>query len=162
PPLPTTPAVVHPLAYAGQSADEKIKTVARVLKEQGADATVLNALDSVNWLLNFRGDDAPTTPVSMCFAILTADEKVMLFMEGQKLTAPLKDQLKDIVTLYPYGALDQALRDLAGEGWRFLLDPQTAPAHLFQILAPSKAKIIRGADPCLLPKACKNTTEVQG
>ena len=162
PALPATPAVVHPLTYAGQKADEKIKTIAKTLKSQGADATVLNALDSVNWLLNFRGDDSPTTPVALCFAIVTAQENVMLFIDSGKLTDPLKAQLKDLVTLHPYGALDQVLGDLSSQGLRFLLDPQTAPARLFQILTTAKTKVIRGPDPCLLPKACKNAIEIRG
>jgi len=42
------------------------------------------------------------------------------------------------------------------------LDPATASIALFQTLETAGVEIKRAGDPCLLPKACKNETEVAG
>ena len=42
------------------------------------------------------------------------------------------------------------------------LDPDTAPVRFAQILEAAGAKIVAGDDPCILPKAIKNTAEIAG
>ena len=41
-------------------------------------------------------------------------------------------------------------------------DPATAASWVFDRLTAAGAKIHRAADPCLLPKACKNAAEIDG
>ena len=45
---------------------------------------------------------------------------------------------------------------------RVQADPATAADWVFQRLAAAGAEIVRAADPCLLPKACKNAVELNG
>ena len=51
-----------------------------------------------------------------------------------------------------------------GNGWlnRALGDPGTAASWIFDRLEQAGGHIHRAADPCLLPKACKNPTELDG
>jgi Xaa-Pro aminopeptidase len=58
--------------------------------------------------------------------------------------------------------LGPALDALAAEGGRVQVDPATAASWIFDRLKTAKADIHRAADPCLLPKACKNPVELDG
>ena len=52
PASPMGHAFVHSLAYAGVSHGEKRTAAAKALRNAGADAVLLSASDSVNWLVN--------------------------------------------------------------------------------------------------------------
>src|SRR3546814_15952635 len=54
PPCPAK-LLVHPDRYSGKSSTEKRQEIAGWLKEKRADAAVLPALDSIDWVFNFRG-----------------------------------------------------------------------------------------------------------
>ena len=59
----TAAALVHAAEHAGRSSAEKRAEVADWLKEEGYDAAVVSALDSIAWLLNIRGEDVERTPL---------------------------------------------------------------------------------------------------
>ena len=59
-------------------------------------------------------------------------------------------------------ALEDRLRALKAAPKRIRLDPATASSWFFRKLKGGKARIVRGADPCLVPKARKNAVEVKG
>lgn len=50
-------------AYTGRSVVDKLKTLREAVKEKGADAVVLTALDDIAWLFNIRGNDVEFNPV---------------------------------------------------------------------------------------------------
>src|SRR5205823_4029768 len=58
--------------------------------------------------------------------------------------------------------LGPALEALAKTGARVQVDPATAAAWIFDRLSQAGGNIHRAADPCLLPKACKNQVELDG
>jgi Xaa-Pro aminopeptidase len=55
-----------------------------------------------------------------------------------------------------------ALDRLGKDGAPVLLDPTSAAQWIHDRLASAGARIIRGEDPCALPKACKNPVEITG
>ncbi|PSU44721.1 X-Pro aminopeptidase, partial [Photobacterium aphoticum] len=57
-------------------------------------------------------------------------------------------------------ALEAALLQLGGKA--VLVDPATSNAWASQVLRAANATLIDAADPCLLPKAAKNATEIAG
>jgi Xaa-Pro aminopeptidase len=59
----------------------------------------------------------------------------------------------------PYEAFGPALEALTGT---VFLDPAWSVAAIFEALGRSKARIVEGRDPCILPKAAKNPTELDG
>ncbi len=63
--------IVHPDQFAGKSSAAKRQEMADWLREQGADAAVLAALDSIAWTFNVRGQDVDHTPVALSFAFFT-------------------------------------------------------------------------------------------
>ncbi|HWU56643.1 MAG TPA: aminopeptidase family protein P, partial [Rhizomicrobium sp.] len=50
----------------------------------------------------------------------------------------------------------------AMKGRSVLVDPSTAASAIFDRLARAGARIKQGSDPCQLPKACKNSLEIEG
>jgi len=153
----------HPLHFSGRPAEEKREEIAARLAELGAGATVLTQPDSIAWLLNVRGSDVPRTPLPLSFLILHAKDgtgSIQWFVDERKLTDSTRAQLDPAVTLRPPEALAEALGDLGGTA--VLIDPNSAAAWFFDRLRHAGANIIEGADPCELPKACKNAVELDG
>jgi Xaa-Pro aminopeptidase len=162
PAAPIAPVVPHADRFAGEGAQSKRARLGRTLAEEGAAAAVLTMPESIAWLLNIRGGDVPHTPLPLSFAILRHDGTVTLFIDRRKLVAGLERHLGNGVTVMPPEGLGPALDTLAAEGGRIQVDPATAACWVFDRLEAAGAKIHRAADPCLLPKACKNPIEVDG
>lgn len=157
---PRAPFDIHPLDYAGEKSGEKRARLAATLSERRIDATVLTLPDSIAWLLNIRGRDVPRTPFPLSFAILRSDGTVGLFAPDGKTDAAMTEHLGDGVTISQPEWFEDALRGLAGR--TVLVDPASAAHRIFQVLEAAGATIERDVDPCQLPKACKNETELQG
>jgi Xaa-Pro aminopeptidase len=162
PAAPLAPVVPHPDEFAGESAQSKRERLARGLVEQGVAAAVLTIPESIAWLLNIRGGDVPHTPLPLSFAILRDDASVALFIDPRKLAPGLDRHFGNAVTVLPPEQLGPALDALAAEGTRVQVDPASASAWIFDRLGKAGARIHRAADPCILPKACKNTVEIDG
>jgi Xaa-Pro aminopeptidase len=160
PPAPQGAVTPQPQRYTGRDAAEKRQELAQGLVRDGLDATILTLPESIAWLLNIRGADIKHTPAPLAFAILKADASVDLFIDEAKLDAEVRAHLGDGVTLHGPLAFDTALAALSGQ--RVLADPQTAAAAIFESLERAGALVKKGADPCLLPKACKTAAEIEG
>ncbi len=160
PAAPMAPVEPHPLAFSGVSSADKRDSMAAQLTEQGVAAAVLSKPDSIAWLLNIRGGDVMRTPLPLSFAILRDDASVELFMEPAKSTPGLEQHLGNQVSIAPPAALGAQL-DSLGQA-KVLLDPASAADWLFERLEQAGAEIVKGEDPCALPKAQKNGTELAG
>jgi Xaa-Pro aminopeptidase len=161
PAAPLAPVFPQPDSFAGESAADKRARIGKSLADEGAVAAVLTMPESIAWLLNIRGGDVPHTPLPLSFAILKAAGAVTLFIDRRKLTQGLDRHLGNAVTIEAPDRLGAALDGLAKEG-RVQLDPATASSWVFDRLGKAGAQIHRAADPCLLPKACKNRIELDG
>ncbi len=162
PGAPLAPIVPHADTFAGETAQSKRQRLARGLAEEGVAAAVLTMPESIAWLLNIRGGDVPHTPLPLSFAILRSDASVTLFIDRRKLAPDLERHLGNAVTVQPPEQLGPTLDALAAQGARVQADPATAAAWIFDRLEKAGAKIHRAADPCILPKACKNIAEIAG
>jgi Xaa-Pro aminopeptidase len=166
PPAPLAPVVPHPDSFAGESAESKRRRLGHALAEEGAAAAVLTMPESIAWLLNIRGADVSHTPLPLSFAILRQDGSVTLFIDRRKLMPGLDAHLGNTVTIEPPERLGPALDALAAQvksqGGRVQVDPASAASWIFDRLEQAGARIYRAADPCLLPKACKNPVELDG
>ncbi|HUN42625.1 MAG TPA: aminopeptidase P family protein [Acetobacteraceae bacterium] len=160
PPPPTAPAVPHPLDYAGRSAEEKRADIAKALTEAKQDAAVLTDPASIAWLLNIRGGDVAFTPFALGFALVHADGAADLFMDPVKLPEATRAWLGNAVSVAGRSALAPALGRLGGKKVR--VDPAGSPVWFAQMLREAGAIVVAGPDPCLLPKACKNSVEQAG
>jgi Xaa-Pro aminopeptidase len=156
---PRAPVLPHPQAVAGRSSAEKRGDIAEILRADRLDAAVLSEPSSIAWLLNIRGGDVAYTPLPLSFAILYADARVDLFIDAAKLSDDVAGHLGAEVRVRPPAELLAAVDTLAGK--RVRVDGTTAAAIVDRLTAAG-AKTERGSDPCALPKACKNPTELAG
>jgi len=159
---PMAPIVPHPLEFAGRSSDDKRRELAQHLIADKLDAAVLTAPDSIAWLLNIRGGDVEYSPLPLSFAILHADASVDLFIDRRKSSPELARHLGHQVRHSEPSELGAALADLGRHKMRVLADPTTIASWISDRLTEAGATIQRGADPCQLPKACKNAIELEG
>jgi Xaa-Pro aminopeptidase len=159
---PTAPARPHDLEFAGKASSEKRAEIADTLKKSRVDAAILTLPESIAWLLNIRGGDVPRTPLVLAFAVVRADGTVAMFIDADKVDATLRQHLGDEVTIAAPDALGEAIDELGAAEAKVLADPATAADWVFKRLADAGATIVRGADPCLLPKALKNPAELDG
>jgi Xaa-Pro aminopeptidase len=160
PDQPQAPVVPHSLEFAGEDSASKRARVGEMLTAQGADASVLTAPATIAWLFNVRGGDVIRSPLPLGQAILEADGRATLFLDPAKVTTDLPAWLGNQVSLERPDALPAALDALAGR--RVLVDPAQSSAWYFDRLQRSGATVVRAADPCALPRACKNPVEIEG
>jgi Xaa-Pro aminopeptidase len=160
PPQPVAPVVPHPLEYAGEDSTSKRHRVAEILAARGADAAVITAPASLAWLFNVRGGDVIRSPLPLGQAILNADGSARVFLDPQKITPDLPAWLGNEVRLETPADMPQALAELKGK--RVQVDPSQSSAWYFEALGTAGAEVLRGEDPVMLPKACKNLVEIEG
>jgi Xaa-Pro aminopeptidase len=154
------PAEVHDERFAGRSSQAKREDVAAWLGEEGLDAAVIAALDSIAWLLNIRGSDVARTPVALSFAVAHADGTADLFLAPEKVTPELRTHLGNSVRIAGEAAFVAALEALKGK--RVAVDPDSAVQAIFKVLDEAGAEVVEARDPCVLPKAIKNPVEQDG
>ena len=162
PPTPAAPVVPHDISYAGQPSAKKRAQLAEALRKDGIDAAVITASDSIAWLLNVRGGDVSHTPLPLSLAVLHADAQVDFFLDAAKRSDGLDAHLGNEVAIQTPDSFGPALDKLGQDGKTVLADPAVSASWVFDRLDEAGAKIVRRADPCQLPKACKNETELNG
>ncbi|MBP6877181.1 MAG: aminopeptidase P family protein [Phenylobacterium sp.] len=160
PAQPTAPVVPHALEYAGEESSAKRGRIGQLLAGKNADATVLTAPSSIAWLFNVRGGDVIRSPLPLGQAILNQDGTARLFLDPVKVSPELRAWLGNEVRLETPDDLPAALGELKGK--RVLVDPGQSSAWYFDTLAQAGAEVVRGEDPCALPRACKNPVEIAG
>lgn len=159
---PSAPLHIHSEAWAGVSSAEKRANLAEALMADHLDAVVLADPASVAWLLNIRGGDVAYTPIALCFAIADAHGRVTLFVAPERISPELREHLGEGTAVLPPEDLPKALADLARGGTRVRVDDAHTPVAIVDHLGQHGATVDRGADPCALPKACKNAVELAG
>ncbi|MCC7275196.1 MAG: aminopeptidase P family protein [Alphaproteobacteria bacterium] len=159
---PVTPAIPHPLVFAGVPAADKRVRIGDAVAAAGADAAVLSAPDSIAWLLNVRGADVPCTPFVLSFAVVHRDARVDWFVDARKLSPDMAAHLGNGVAVRPPDSFGAELDAVVRGGARVMADPASAPAWVFDRIAAAGGTAVRHDDPCQLPKACKNPIEIAG
>ncbi|MEW4344280.1 aminopeptidase P family protein [Vibrio diabolicus] len=149
-----------PTEAVGQSSESKRQEIAQLVKKAGADSAVITALDSICWLLNVRGLDVSRLPVLLSHAILHSDSSVEYFLDPARLPAEFDAHVGSGVTVHHPEALQARLETLTGKN--VLVDPATSNAWFKLVLQNAGASVVSKADPCLMPKAAKNTVEIAG
>ncbi|MEZ9866239.1 aminopeptidase P family protein [Vibrio sp. 10N.261.51.A4] len=144
----------------GQSSESKRAEIAGLLKAKGADAAILTELDSICWLLNIRGLDVSRLPVVLSNAIIHADESVDFFLDPARIPTGFEAHVGNGIRVSHPSELEARLQSL--EGKNVSVDSGTSNAWYTLVLQNSGAHIIEAADPCLMPKAAKNETEIAG
>ena len=162
PPPPISPAIPHKKIYAGMSLKDKCDKIAANISEKGADAVVITMTDSIAWLLNLRGGDVEFTPLPLSFAILHKDASAELFIDKRKMNADTVSHLGNRVSIHSKDDFAGSLNSLRNKSIKIQIDPSTASEWVYQQALGGTSTILEATDPCSLPKAIKNTTELSG
>jgi Xaa-Pro aminopeptidase len=149
---PQGKAEAYPIELSGQRSPEKRAQIAEILRQAGQNSAVLTLPDSICWLLNIRGSDIPRIPIAQCFAVIHDNASVDLFIDSAKVADLGPDPS---ITIQDPSTFSSYLRTLQG---KTRVDETSAPYALSQLLSIP----VYAEDPCILPKACKNETEIEG
>ncbi len=159
PAVPCAPVFAQPESLAGEASSLKRARVGKALAEKGLDAAVLCDPASVAWLLNVRGGDVESSPLPLSFAILHGNSRVQWFVDPAK-TKNLK--IENGIEANDLPAFVKALQKLGAAKSKVRVDQYHTASAIVDALRQSGAEVDIGADPCELPKACKNGVEVAG
>lgn len=154
PAAPMTQVTLFDEKYAGQSAQDKIKSIQEQLTADKVEAVLITMSDSIAWALNIRGGDIPFIPVCLSYLIIPATGKVQWFVQDKKITI-VKKALGDIVEF-----LDED--EIAVNLLKFKsvqIDEKRTPIYFKNILQENSIDILNKEDPVILPRACKNQAE---
>jgi Xaa-Pro aminopeptidase len=157
--FPNTEVIVHPIEFSGKNSIEKIAEVCQTLHDNHADSAIITLPESLCWLLNVRASDVPHTPYVLSYSILHKTGELDWFVGKDRITKTIKNHLSNSVTLYNREDFYPKIQELSGI---ILNDNENSPAKVYQKLQENSkiTKILNKPDPCLLPKAIKNTAEI--
>src|SRR5690606_15267916 len=159
---PISPVIIHPLKYAGLSAEEKLEMLAGKLREEGVEHTVLTDPASLAWTFNIRGSDVPHTPLALGFVLLSAEGSPKVFLDDRKLDQAVRSYLANLAELHAPASLIEQLASLAKDGAKVGLDENLAADKLREIVEQNGGSVVHFPDPAALPRAMKNETELAG
>ena len=162
PPVPMTPVKPHDIKFAGKASADKRRDIAAAVAKAGADAALITAPPSIAWLFNIRGSDVDRTPLPLSRAILNKDGSATLFLAPEKIDNQLPEFLGDDVDIRAETDVNGALEKLGAGSAKVAIDPALAPAKYVEILRAAGGKVVELTDPCVLPRATKNETELDG
>ena len=157
PTLPNTPFFGHDLEYCGENATSKIMRVMQAIKESGADALLLSALDDIAWLFNIRGKDVNYNPMTYAYAYID-DKRSILFVRSEKLNEENRAHLRAIgVEQMPYEAVFDFAASLRDK--KVSINPAKLNYTLYNKL---NTTVVRENGPIAMFKAIKNETQIAG
>lgn len=162
PDAPLAPVEIHPEAFAGELAKDKLKRLAAAIESDGATHAILTDPSSLAWAFNIRGGDVPHTPLALGFAILAADGSHAVFMDKRKLGRTEEAYLTQLADIKAPSKLDDAVAALAKSGAKIALDPVLAADRLRALIEDNDGTVVAAPDPARLPRATKNAAEIAG
>lgn len=152
--------VPQALAQAGLASADKRGNIAASLRSNGVSAALITAPSSLAWLFNIRGGDVIRSPLPLGQTILKNDGTAELFIEPAKVSDGLLEWLGNEVSVKAPGEIAASLSALSGQS--VLIDANTSSAFWLEAIRAAGAMPVTADDPCLLPRACKNATEIAG
>ena len=162
PATPTAPIKQHDLAFAGKSSAAKRKEIGEAIAKAGADSVLITAPPSIAWLFNIRGGDVARSPLPLSRAILNKDGTATLFAAPEKVGNALPEFLGPDVDVRAEADVTDALEKLGAKGATVAIDPGSTPSKFVADLMGAGAHTLELPDPCALPRATKNETEING
>ena len=146
--------------FTGKSSHEKRFELGLNIQNNQCDAVFITQLDSIAWLLNIRGSDVPCNPVLLSHGILYKDGSFDLFIDANKIPNGFNQHVGKNVNVFSPDKIYEQLNKLSDKYVQ--LDINRSNIWAKNILTNSNTIIIEKDDPCTLPKACKNSTEIEG
>jgi Xaa-Pro aminopeptidase len=162
PAAPLGAVSIQPARLAGETAAEKLQRLRVALVEAGAGHQILTQPDGIAWMFNIRGKDVAHTPLPLAFAIVPAEGRPRLFIDGRKLGNESRDHIEAVATVEPPEAFRPAIAALGADGAAVLVDPASAAAAIGRAIEAAGGRIVARTDPTIVMKARKNAAELDG
>jgi Xaa-Pro aminopeptidase len=159
---PLGAVVIQAVAQAGVLATEKIATIAQSLEKKSLSAVLVTDPSSVAWIFNIRGSDVPHTPHPLARAVIHSSGKAELFLDKRKTNIEAEAYLAQICVQLSPADLSSKLAAVSANGGRILVDPDLASYALTDLIRREGGEVVEGTDPAKLPRARKNTAEING
>jgi Xaa-Pro aminopeptidase len=159
---PLGAVIIQAVAQAGVLATEKIATIAQSLEKKNLSAVLVTDPSSVAWIFNIRGSDVPHTPHPLARAIIHSGGKAELFLDKRKTNIEAEAYLAQICVQLSPSDLLAKLAAVSANGGRILVDPDLASYALTDLIRREGGEVVEGTDPAKLPRARKNTAEING
>lgn len=131
--------------------DERVKKTMDVVNKNGADAIVISTLDDVAYILGYRGNDIPCTPIFYSYLYIDKESKVHLFIDLDKIPS---EGMENVI-LHPYDDFYSFLESV--KGIPTLVDMNNTNARICSIL---KNKIFKN-NPTIYLKSIKGKEEIE-
>jgi len=124
PQLPTDAVEHHPIAFSGETTQDKIKKIQEEINKQAADYYLISSLDEIAWLYNIRAKDVDFTPLVISYALVGKNESY-LFCNKTRFDSSLLDTLQeDNITVLEYNSLSEELPKLT-DNKTIITDPNS-------------------------------------
>ena len=150
----------HPKKFSGSSSKSKRKIISELLIKANTDAVILTKPESICWLLNIRGKDVVHTPIIQSLAIIFKNSDVRLFLRETNIPRKVQAFLGNDIKVMNQTTFMENISCFKGQTVQ--IDPTSCPVAVFHSMASICKNIIQDEDPCVLPKAIKNSTEIRG
>ena len=158
PAIPDNKVTIHPMTYAGETAQSKLTRIRQALRQVHADGMLVSALDDVAWTLNLRGTDVRCNPVFVAYLLIDS-QHATLYCNQEKLSVDVTAYLEEQgVTTAEYAEVGKGLKDYFE--YNILLDPKETSYSLAKLSGAKE--VVRQTSPIPAMKAVKNQAEIDG
>ena len=143
--------------YHGENYLNKISKVCKFLKLKDIHYLLTTATENISWLLNIRGSDASSSPLTNGKILFNKNGKIIFFTNIKKITPQIKKAFKKKVIFIKEELFVNYLRKIKNS--KILIDKKTCSFY-YEKNIHSSNKLIDIEDPIYLLKAIKNKTEI--
>ena len=141
----------------GESHQKKILKITSYLKKNNWDYLFVTAPENIAWLLNIRGYDNPTSPITNSFLIISKNKKIFLIVEKYKTTRLINEKKLNKKQIIDPKKISNFINTL--NSGNILIDEKTCSIFLEKILE-KRFNVIKQEDPIYFLKAIKNNIEI--
>jgi Xaa-Pro aminopeptidase len=135
----------------------KIIRLKKILKSNKINYLLCSTVANISWLLNIRGHDSLSSPLTNGKLIIKTDGKIIFFTNLSKITPQIKKFFKKNITFLKEDLFLHHLKQIKKS--KILIDKKTCSFDCEKNINYSN-KIIKTNDPIDLLKAIKNKTEI--
>jgi Xaa-Pro aminopeptidase len=143
--------------YHGENYLNKISKVNKFLKLKDIHYLLTTAVENISWLLNIRGSDASSSPLTNGKILFNKNGKIIFFTNINKITPQIKRSFKKKVIFIKEEFFINHLRKIKNS--KILIDKKTCSFY-YEKNIHSSNKLVNIEDPIYLLKAVKNKTEI--
>ena len=143
--------------YHGESFVKKISKVSKFLKLKDIHYLLTTAVENISWLLNIRGSDGSSSPLTNGKILFNKNGKIIFFTNIKKITPQIKKDLGKKVIFIKEELFVNYLKKIKNS--KILIDKKTCSFY-YEKNIHSSNKLIDIEDPIYLLKAIKNKTEI--